>query len=194
MSRKVSSRTTSSQHRSLCSFSPQAQPRRNLVDFECTHNITINEFIHCNILTMTQNMNHTSQLMKQWLMLSIESRSSRKVYPPCSGFTLPHGGINVYKCTIKNGPPCNHNGLPWIHRWILLFTTADFLFPSTDFALLIGGTGLLLAKVSSTDCWCSNIHLVMWRRDRRCNFQNGLLFVTCICSHWTSGQFAECLS
>ena len=43
-----------------------AQPRRNLVDFECTHNITINEFIHCNILTMTQNMNHTtSQLMKQ---------------------------------------------------------------------------------------------------------------------------------
>ena len=44
-------------------------------------------------------MNHTtSQLMKQWLMLSIESRSSRKVYPPCSGFTLPHAGINVYKC------------------------------------------------------------------------------------------------
>ena len=57
--------------------------------------------------------------------------------------------------------------LPWIHRWILLFTTADFLFPSADFALLIGGTGLLLAKVSSTDCWCSNIHLVKWRRDRK---------------------------
>ena len=67
--------------------------------------------------------------------------------------------------------------LPWIHRWILLFTTADFPFPSADFALLIGGTGLLLAKVSSTDCWCSNIHLVIkWRRDRRCYFQNVLLF------------------
>ena len=115
----------STDHETLCSFSIHAQPRRNLVDFECTHNITINEFIHCNILTVTQNMNHTtSQLMKQWLMLSIESRSSRKVYPPCSGFTLPHGGINVYKC-IKNGPPCNHNGLLWIHRRILLFTSAE---------------------------------------------------------------------
>ena len=65
---------------------------------------------------MTHNMNHTtSQLMKQCsfnrLMLSIESQASSKDYPPCSGFTLPHGGINVYKC-IKNGPPCNHNGLP----------------------------------------------------------------------------------
>ena len=138
MSRKVSSRATSSQHRSwntvhklfLSPHTPKTEPGRLWM-----HLCSWETLIHYNILTITQNMNHTaSQLMKQWLMLSIESRSSSKVHPPCSGFTLPHGGINVYKCTIKNGPPCNHNGLPWIHRWILLFTTADFLFPSADFA------------------------------------------------------------
>ena len=52
------------------SFSPHAQPRWNLVDFECicAHGELL---IHCNILTMTQTMNHTtSQLMNLYTVIS----------------------------------------------------------------------------------------------------------------------------
>ena len=60
----------STDHETLCSFSPHAQPRWNLVDFECicAHGELL---IHCNILTMTQTMNHTtSQLMNLYTVIS----------------------------------------------------------------------------------------------------------------------------
>ena len=52
----------------------------------------------------------------------------------------------------------------------------DFALHNSGFSLSISGAGFLLAKASSTGCWCSNIHLVNWRCDRRCYFQNVLLF------------------
>ena len=127
-------------------------------------------------------------------MLSIESRSSSKVHPPCSGFTLPHGGINVYKCTIKNGPPCNHNGLPWIHGFcssqqrIFSFHQRNKFFPSAEQASYWPKHHPLAADVP-TFIWLLSDVVIVGVTFKMCSY-----FVTCICSHWISGQFAECLS